>query len=602
MFFVLSGYFIVAQIGRPDANVLTYLGRRLIRIYPALIVVLASCLAVGWFLQLPSDYMRLGQNSIIGLGGMTNVFPPLSAGYFAARADTHPLLHLWSLSVEIQIYFAAALILPIMTRFISARGLMIIIFAVSLAWLELGLRPQGANGFYDPSARAWQFALGGFVATLGHCKSKHIANLLTLILFAIAVSPVSPLSEANGLILSVVTALAILTLRGSSSAALSSPPLASLGRISFSLYLWHWPILVIWTGFDLTGVTVFEKLGLISLSLCLSVLTWILIEKPFLARGNSQIKAGLVAGGTFLVLAMSGSLILGKGLPERLPQEAQNILTQVRPAHDMMNTCHGFVGTHLPAERACRHNENHAPIQSAVLGDSHAMVLSGGLARTGFPFVEYTYSGCAPTTDLYPETHGPQCATWVEDVLTRIESDPAIETVFVAARWAFYTQPRFDNGRGGHDVHPDTVMRDVKTGRAASDFRVNQSMVRTISRLQESGRRVVVYYPGPVFGWDIENTLTRSAWWSRPIDTTISRQTIETRQLAIRRALDRLPKAGVIRYDPLPRFCDARTCRPASSDGTILLDDQDHLSRDGADLIAKDVLRLLNDHLKKEAQ
>ena len=230
------------------------------------------------------------------------------------------------------------------------------------------------------------------------------------------------------------------------------------------------------------------------------------------------------------------------------------------------------------------------------------MALAGGLARTGFPFIEYSFSGCAPTPELYPETHGAACSDWVKQTLQQIEKDPSIETVIIAARWAFYTEPRFDNGRGGRDVHADVVMKDAATDETVSDLRVRRALNATIVRLHSQGRRVMIYYPGPTFGWNIEKTLARSLWRAEPVDLTVPRRALEERQAGMRQMLDSIQGTNILRYDPLPRFCDADTCRPIASNGVILLDDQDHLSRKGADMIATDLLRLLNAELIKAAK
>ena len=596
-FFVLSGYFIARQIGRPDANIPRYLLRRIVRLYPVLIVVITSTLIAGWFLLLPEDYKALGYHSLTGMGFLTNQIPPNADGYFSPRADHLPLLHLWSIGVEMQVYLASALLLPLATRFIPLRWVLSAAILFGLHSLYTGLNDPTCNPFYDPAARIWQFALGGMVAKLTARPSWARATLplcLTLLAVILVPTPDIALPQARSIAVTLLTAALIHALIQGGHNLFNTGVAPKIGQISYSLYLWHWPILVLWTVSDLNGTGITDRLAILTLSVFLSFVTWWGLERPAQRRNRTPLPSVILISLAAPIAIVAASIFLADGVAKRLPREAQEVYTSVQPAHDLAQTCHSFTTGIVPPERACRFNADQGPITTAVLGDSHAMVLAGGLARTGLPFVEYSFSGCAPTTRIYPDSHGLACADWVSGAMNLILDDPEIRTVIVAARWAFYTEPCFDNGRGGRDVHPDTVMRDRETGTAVGRDEVEQAMAATLQHITQSGRNLVLYYPGPTFGWNIRDTLSQALWRDTPLDTGIALSVLLDRQSGMRTMLDTVTGESIARYDPLPLFCQGNLCQPQAANGTLLLDDQDHLSRAGADMIARDIRDLLN--------
>ena len=578
LFFVISGYFVVRALTRPGAAAHIYLAGRFTRLLPALVPVIAACLAVGWAIFLPGELSRLAAESLAGLFFVSNAVTP-AAGYFGPGADGMPLLHLWSLSVEMQVYaIAAALLLPAL-RIAGPVPVLSAIVAASLAWWWLG----SADPFHDPAARAWQFALGGLAGRLALPRRAGLLACLGLV----AVFVAGPDGYSQG-----ATLLATLLGTAALSDALSRPEaglplLPALGRVSYPLYLWHWPAIVLWDAWSPAPVTSAETAALLGGALCLSVLSYRAVEAPASAFPRMALPVSIA--GLLLCAAVAAGLVLGGGAPSRLPAEARAVLDAIRPAHDRASACHASPWHPVPVETACRHNDDRA-VTTAILGDSHAMTIAGGLARAGLPLAEYTFSGCGPARGLYPETHGPDCAEWLEAALDRIQGDPAIERVIVAARWPFYLEDRFDNGRGGRDIHDRVVMRRARDGAVAGRREILAAFAESIDTLVSSGRHVVLYAPGPSFGWDVEREMARAAWFGRDLDLSVPRRMLARRQGAARAML---LARGVELYDPMPLFCDTVACRPAPR-GTALVEDQNHLSRAGADAVAAGIIPLLD--------
>lgn len=593
VFFVLSGVFIVRQMGRRDALPLPYLWKRVLRLWPAILAMLIGTFILGWFALLPSEYTMLARNGVFALSFATNFGLTNLGGYFGPMASENPLLHMWSVAVEAQVYLVSAALLPLALRCFSLPWVLAAVACAS--FLHIASSPNDADLFFDPLARGWQFALGG-AAGLLRGKFPHFpwgfAPISAILLCGSALAAGNgfgpfPALAASGL----AAAFIILVTDGNQRAPISLHIGAWIGQASFGIYLWHWPLIVLSDMALLFERNLGISLWIAILSILLGRLSFLFIEAP--ARSPiapTLLKlTGLFMTG-FIVLTMATAVVVNRGFPNRLPPRAHAILDQTLPAHDLLQTCHifpNYPATGFPVAKACRHNADKGPVLTAVLGDSHSGTLSGGLARAGLPFVEYSYSGCAPTTTLYPEGHGPACPGRTEEAIQAILADQDVKTVIIAARWAFYTQPRFDNGKGGRDKYPDVVMRRVEDGSVVSDLRVRSEMRRTFLRLLDAGKTVIAVGPTPVFGWDVRVTAARRAWRGFPVALEVSRDQMDDRQSAM---IDMLQKIDAPTYrfiDPRPLFCDSKVCRAEAPDGTLLLNDQDHLSRAGADLLSR---------------
>lgn len=598
VFFVLSGVFIARQMGHRNAAPLPYLWKRALRLWPATIAMLAGVLALGWFVLLPHEYMRLARDGLIALGFASNLVAVTPGGYFGPDAVDLPFLHMWSVSVEAQVYLACALALPILLRLAALPWLLFVVGGVSLAYNITFA--DNMDLYFDPLARGWQFALGA-AAGAWRGKIPHSPDaarpIIAILLFGACLPSSSGSMLSFALAASSLAAAYIILVSDSERPARLPLRLGAwVGRASFGTYLWHWPLIVLADHALFVERSVPLSLGIGFASILLGWLSLRLVEAPArtLTAPSLPRAAGVVIPG-FIIAVIAIGLVAGQGIPDRLPPPARAILAQTQPAHDRLLACHVFPGnpaSGFPITDACRHNTDLGLVRTAVLGDSHSGSLAGGLMRNGLPFVEYSYSGCAPTTTLYPEHHGPACPERTEQAITAILADPQIETVIIAARWAFYTQPPFDNGRGGREWHPEVFMRDIATGVRVSDLRVRSEMRNTMLRLLDAGKTVIAVGPTPVFGWDIKMTAARSAWHQIPVDLEVSLGQMDRRQSAMIEMLRGIEAQNYRFVDPRPLFCDMDTCRAVASDGVLLFEDQDHLSQAGADLLSRLVLKL----------
>ncbi len=341
VFFVLSGFLITGLLvdesrrtGRIRLG--AFYARRARRILPAAIVVLASTLLAAQVVLSPLDLPRVADDALAASLSLANVrFAIDATNYFAPDAAS-PVLHFWSLGVEEQFYLLWPVLLLLAARTRRPRLAMTVLITVILAGsFLLSVAVTASNGpwaYYLLPTRAWQLAAGGLLAVaapwLGRAPRPIAAMVgwLGVGLLVAGLLVIGPMTEYPGLaaLLPTLGAAGIIASGGRAASpgriVLSLPPLRWLGRISYSLYLWHWPILVlapVALGLAASEAGPAEgdlslRLGLVLLAVILAALTWRLVEEPF-RRGRLPL-GRLSLGGRVRGFAMTGAAVLAIGV------------------------------------------------------------------------------------------------------------------------------------------------------------------------------------------------------------------------------------------------------------------------------------------------
>ena len=327
VFFVISGFLIGGILWRErQATGRMALGRfylrRIRRLAPAYFAMLAATALAAWFVLLPFEFREFGKEAIAATLWLSNVLFFRSAGYFDPGAEAKPLLHTWSLSVEEQFY----LILPL-TLILLARWPRLTIPALGAAWAAslaacVALTPAQPDAtFYLFPFRAWELLTGVLLAILGARWRGHAAaSLLGLLLVGGAVLLIPPGAGFPGWVALVPvagTALVLSSLGHDNpvNRALALPPLVGVGLISYSLYLWHWPVLILsraWGGPLPAPVW-------LAVALVLSWASWRWVERPFRRPGAVGAPGLLALCGTaaMAALAFGAWVWRADGLPDR---------------------------------------------------------------------------------------------------------------------------------------------------------------------------------------------------------------------------------------------------------------------------------------------
>jgi peptidoglycan/LPS O-acetylase OafA/YrhL len=300
VFFVISGFLMTGIISdeyirRGTLSFGEFYSRRIRRIFPALLAMILLTTALGYFLLLPGDYKEFAQSGLYAALSLGNVFFFFSTGYFDIPSESKGLLHTWSLGVEEQFYLIWP---PIMFALLAvAKGR-----RASMAWLLLcivgagflasvyGVLANPKAAFYLLHARLWELAAGGLLVFVPRLRSRGLNELLpaaglALILWSVFfLSPAGLFPGWNALPAVAGAALIINPASASSSVArvLALQPLPFLGRISYSLYLWHWPLIVFWRQYRSGAALTIAEAGILAgASVLVAFASWKWVEQPF---------------------------------------------------------------------------------------------------------------------------------------------------------------------------------------------------------------------------------------------------------------------------------------------------------------------------------
>lgn len=417
IFFVISGFLISSIIfGNLEKNSFSYYdfyARRIKRIFPALILVLATSFVFGWFLLLPDEYKQLGKHIAAGAGFISNLTLWNEAGYFDRASDTKPLLHLWSLGIEEQFYIFWPLLLGLVWKYrLNFLTITLFIAVASFSVNVFTVTSNPVADFYSPLSRFWELMIGGVLAYLTLHKPHHIPkntnwqSIIGLLLIAIAVMSINKDRAFPGWLALLPTLGAFLIISAQPTAwvnryLLSNRVLVLIGLISYPLYLWHWPILA-FLRITESGIPSVEiRIEAVLLSFLLAWLTYWLIEKP--VRFKTVNWKIIVLCVLLTLIGFVGFNTYDRdGLSFRMMKISPELMG-FKPdiAKDWrLNQC--FLEDRDKFSDSCL--ETKKPL-IFLWGDSHAAALYAGLKQMQndyqFGIAQYTASGCKPLIGKY---------------------------------------------------------------------------------------------------------------------------------------------------------------------------------------------------------
>ncbi|MEB0043914.1 MULTISPECIES: acyltransferase family protein [unclassified Pseudomonas] len=603
VFFVISGYLITSIIYNQRQaerfRFSDFWARRARRILPALFVMIVAVLVLGWFLLAPQDYEELGRSVRYQAMFVSNLLFMRQEGYFDVASDLKPLLHTWSLSVEEQFYIVFPLLLAVLSSRLkhwrlALFGVLLVSFGLSVWAVEQ--HPEKA--FFLLPMRAWELLAGALLAVAPARKLRltpfaaqwvSLAGAASILLAVVCYDKSTPFPGAAAL-LPTLGVLALIWSNGHRHTLirrlLSSRVLVGVGLISYSWYLWHWPVFVFARYASVDELRPLDISGLILLSLVLGYLSWRFIETPFRERkwlaGRTQMLAA--AGVGIVLVGLAGqALRWTDGLPWRLSDDALQYAKgrEWRPEQLACLTDDNISDDKL----FCYYGASSLPSASALVwGDSHAMALipamKEGAEAHGVSLMLASSAGCLPVTGL---EYDQVCSRFNRRVEHALRSQSVGDVVLVA-RWSLYL---YGDAKG--DLEHALKKPDGGYERAAAEQRLAEGLRARVQELRSAGHRVWLVKEAPLQPFNPPYRLSRLAMLHRPTtDVGMAVADHLKRQAFIRQLFTQLAAAdrGVAVLDLAPRLCDASGFCRVEFDGHSLYTDDNHLSEVGAQFVA----------------
>ncbi|WP_293978794.1 acyltransferase family protein [Sphingobium sp.] len=454
IFFVISGFLITgillrdAQMGR--LSIAEFYRRRILRIFPALVAtaLFASVGAVIWLL--PGEWERFARSLIATALFGSNISFYLATDYFNLGALSEPLLHTWSLAVEEQWYLAWPLVIGLLAR--RRRGLILgvvgAITALSFAYAIWLLPRDPSATFYLLPTRAWELGIGAWLAVSRQGPApRWLAELMSvaaLAMIGIAVKFYTETTPFPGLTAALpCLGAALLIHAGRSrpwvSRLLAGAPFRQVGLISYSLYLWHWPIIVFAQGGLFIGHDIIAKIGLILTILLVSVASWWWIERPFRLASRDWSTPRVLWGGAAAMLALIALAlalpVIANSLSRYDAKDRQLAGYLFYKGDEAYRAGHcfkvGWNSAYRPAQ--CLATSGKPAI--AFVGDSHAAHLWPGLSRYAdrYDLVQATAIGCVARIPQHMKPGS--CEAVVGGLLTGWLRDHRPAALVIASRW-----------------------------------------------------------------------------------------------------------------------------------------------------------------------
>jgi peptidoglycan/LPS O-acetylase OafA/YrhL len=602
IFFVISGFLIskilITSLEQNAFSYADFYARRVKRIFPALVIVLAASLAFGWFALFPDEFKLLGKHIIGGVGFVSNIMLWFEVGYFDTAAETKPLLHLWSLGIEEQFYIFWPILLAIAFKFrTKVLGMTLVLLAVSLLVNVAGVHRLPSATFYSIASRAWELLIGAALACLsmqkisiyfgGVRRRVEGGGVDTVPLFDSA-------SPAGRSLMSFVgfgfIILACVLVRGGKSfpgwwallptlgaalliaagptawvnrVILSSRLFVWIGLISYPLYLWHWPLLSFAQIVESGTPAVAIRVSAVVAAVVFAWLTYKLLETPIRRQGKSS--PATVAVLSILMVAVAGVggwIFKNEGLPLRasIVQNAnlQKALITVED-RDNAAACKARYGFDTLWEYCLLARVDQAPTV-ALIGDSHAYHVVAGLSKyygergenllylgTRIPFF-----GVKPgVNDRYQEA--------TPQMLDLALATPSIKTVVIS------TILKLNN--------------DTEEGKLlVEQFRT------TLRKYVDAGKQVIYFYDVPTLDFDPRACIKRAGIASSTTNRDCSmaaaeyRKTVEAHNEIVASVLKEFPI--ITTFAPATYLCNEARCQ-GMIDKKLMYRDTNHLTYDG---------------------
>jgi len=460
VFFVLSGYLIssiiFSQLEKNRFDFREFYFRRVRRLMPVYAVVMLCSLLAAYLIMLPIDLIQFGQSLFASTIYASNILFYWEAGYFDTESHLKPLLHTWSLSVEEQFY----LVFPFLAFFTAFLGraklfiLFLLLTLISLIIASVYLRQDASAVFFLYPFRAWEMFMGTVLATGRIPAIKHplTNNLLGLAGLGLILIPTliydenTPFPAESALIPCLGTLILLHTAVAQSSwvnRALATPLPVLIGKLSYSLYLWHWPVFVFYHYTSPEGLDVRDIVLMAGATLALSALSYRFIEDPirhgnFTLANSKKVVFGSTLAVSLVLMGVGYFLYKSDGFPSRLNEQSVKFASAASDLFGGFENCYNKQNPQFPGVDFCALSDPlNANSYTLFWGDSHGAAYKRVFqhatgAGTPPTLIAWT-GGCPPVIGLNKEESvasaqdNEACRARNDKILELIENDERVE-------------------------------------------------------------------------------------------------------------------------------------------------------------------------------
>jgi peptidoglycan/LPS O-acetylase OafA/YrhL len=613
VFFVISGFLITGilkkEILSGTFEFKKFYQRRIRRLMPALFVMLIITTLISVIVLLPSDLASYGKSLISVVLSLSNIyFWRENGGYFDSNVEEVPLLHTWSLSVEEQFYLLWPVFLLVFSKYLQDIIFLITLIAMAVTSVFLSQWVSDITfgaAYYLLPTRAFELLIGAILAIAGTrlpSFSGLVMNILAgiglvlILASAVLLNGDSSFPGFNALYPTIGTALLLFTGRQSGvyvNRLLSLYPLVWMGLISYSLYLWHWPIVVFirYTGFELSTIT---SSCIVILSILMGWLSYKYIETPFRSVGTWNFKETcnrLYILPSIMIIVIGSGIYIQDGIPQRFDSMLIDMEHAVTSKPGVLREgCHSpsRLSEVRPSDKCWQGDQINQEKTALLIGDSHGNHFSGfmdEIAKSSkLGVIDYTMDECLPIFDL-PWGHNQYYSEICKnrnDISQSYIKNNTFDYVILAGYWP--------SDEGYHYIFDDNKKRIKKTDYVSY---LETRLAGTLSKIIESGATPVLIKDSAPSGHPSPTCSIKKHLFNNALNCNVKKQLVDKRDKMVNDLFIRLEErySDLIIIDPKDVMCDEQYCF-SSLNGIPLFLDKNHLNDEGSRALGRQYLEL----------
>ena len=617
VFFVISGFlitrFIANEMSAGTFSLGRFFVRRARRLLPAALVCFAGVTALSAIVLLPEAFWYFGRSLLSAVLMYANVFFYNTGGYFSAASLEKPLLHTWSLAVEDQFYVTWPLVLMAFYTRMSRPALIAATIAagtVSLGYAQYKLGTDPEFAFFMLPARAWELLTGATLALavpqarISRAQGAALSALGLLSIFGSFwwLSSTSSFPGLNAIPACLGTAAII-------AAGVSGPtmvtrmlelkPFVFTGLMSYSLYLWHWPLLALASYRLERALVPAEAAVIVAISLSIAVLSWRYVEQPFRTRHGADTPPGANRDRRFVVSSLAavvliagtaGAIKINKGFPERFGPLERPLLEQLVAGNPLRGSCDDFQNI-FQHDDVCNFGRKKTAAESydvALFGDSMAdhwtPLVANYAEEKNLAGRQVTNGGCAllfgtaiPATTA---AKARECAAYQAAAEKFIDANPKLKIAVISGFWEKWLS-RLEVPAAEDDAAAAKQLL-LQPGDAAETF--DRALAETVEVFTKRGIKVLLIGQIPTYAAlpvrcivSAASKQTDAVVCGKPRDQALAELRMSNAALKRLTALNRNVTVSL----PIDYMCQAQRCSPLL-DGTLLYKNGGHINRFGA--------------------